>query len=59
CIWPFEMSLTLPPFSSKRILFASRNTILVGDDNPPRTSSAVRLDSLIEGCANAGAGELN
>jgi hypothetical protein len=29
-----------------------------GGDNPSNTNSAVRLGSLIEGCANARAGEL-
>jgi hypothetical protein len=39
-------------------LFSSKNAILVGDDNPSKTDLAVRLGSLIEGCASAGAGEL-
>jgi hypothetical protein len=58
CNWPFEMSRTVPSFSSNRILFSSKNAILVGDDNPSKTNSAVRLGSLTEGCASAGAGEL-
>jgi hypothetical protein len=52
------MSLTLPSFSNNKILFSSKNAILVGDDNPSKTDSAVRLGSVIEGCANAGTGEL-
>ena len=52
------MSLILPSFSKNKILFSSKNAIPVGDDNPSKTNSDVKRGSLIEGCANAGAGEL-
>jgi len=48
------MSRTLPSFSNNKILFSSKNAILVGDDNPSKTNSAVKLGTLIEGCARAG-----
>jgi hypothetical protein len=44
---PFETRRTSPLFFSKtNILLSSRKAMLVGEDNPSTTNSALKLESL-------------